>query len=122
MSDIFRETVLRLSRVPGLSGALVVETAAGVPVAAELRTGVSGTAVAALAAALFERTAQASEAAGYRALQTLQLDAEHGHMLIAGAGELLVVALVADDTQMGRIRMEAQRAARELLAEPEAGA
>jgi predicted regulator of Ras-like GTPase activity (Roadblock/LC7/MglB family) len=119
MTDVFREAVLRLSRVPGVSGALVVETGEGVPVALELKADVSGTAVAALAAALYQRTAQASETAGYRTLATLQLDADHGHVLIAGAGELIVVALVEDDAQMGRVRVEAQRAARE-LAGPEA--
>ena len=120
MSDVFREAVLRLSRVPGVSGALVVETGEGVPVALELKADVSGTAVAALAAALYQRAAQASETAGYRTLSTLQLDADQGHVLIAGAGELIVVALVEDDAQMGRVRVEAQRAARELTAGPEA--
>jgi predicted regulator of Ras-like GTPase activity (Roadblock/LC7/MglB family) len=32
-------------------------------------------------------------------------------VLIAGAGDLIVVALVSDDAQIGRVRMEAQRAA-----------
>jgi predicted regulator of Ras-like GTPase activity (Roadblock/LC7/MglB family) len=115
MIDVYREAVTRLSRVPGVSGALVVEAAAGVPVVEELKPDVSGTAVAALAAALFQRTAQASETAGYHGLRSLQLDADGGHVLIAGAGDLVVVALVEDDAQMGRVRIEAMRAARSLL-------
>jgi len=111
MMDVLREAVTRLSRVPGVSGALVAELEAGVPVVAELKPQISGTAVAALAAALYQRTAQASDAAGYRELQTLQLDAEHGHVLMADAGELLVIALVEDDKQIGRVRTEAVRAA-----------
>ena len=112
MIDVYRDAVTRLSRVPGVSGALVVE---------ELKPDVSGTAVAALAAALFQRTAQASETAGYRGLRSLQLDADGGHVLIAGAGELVVVALVEDDAQIGRVRIEALRAARSLVQSAEAG-
>jgi predicted regulator of Ras-like GTPase activity (Roadblock/LC7/MglB family) len=119
MIDPYREAVTRLSRVPGVSGALVVEASAGVPVSEELKPDVSGTAVAALAAALFQRTAQASQTAGYGGLRLLQLHAENGQVLIAGAGELVVVALVEDDAQMGRVRIEAQRAARTLIGEAE---
>lgn len=114
MIDQYREAVTRLSRVPGVSGALVVEREAGLPVVEELKPDVSGTAVAALAAALFQRTQQASETAGYGELKLLQLHAEEGQVLIAGAGELVVVALVEDDAQVGRVRLEAQRAARAL--------
>ena len=114
MTDMYREAVNRLSRVPGVSGAMVVETAAGVPVVEELKSTVSGTALAALAAALFQRTAQASETAGYNTLRTLQLTAEQGQVLVAGAGDLIIVALVEDDAQMGRVRLEAGRAARAL--------
>jgi predicted regulator of Ras-like GTPase activity (Roadblock/LC7/MglB family) len=111
MSDPFRDAVRRLSHVPGVSGAMVVDANAGVAVAEELTPEVSGTAIGALAGALFSRTSQASLTAGLGELETVQLGADSGHVLIAGAGELIVVALVSDDAQIGRVRMEAQRAA-----------
>lgn len=122
MSDIFRDSVLRLSHVPGVSGALVVDVTAGVPVVEELKPHTDGTAIAALAASLFRRTVQASDTAGFGSLNSLQLSADHGQMFIAGANDLLVVALLEDDTQIGRVRMEANRAARRLQGTDEANA
>jgi len=122
MSDIFRDSVLRLSHVPGVSGALIVDVSAGVPVIEELKPHTDGTAIAALAAALFRRTVQASDTAGFGGLGSLQLSADHGQMFIAGANDLLVVALLEDDAQIGRVRMEANRAARALRGLDEANA
>jgi predicted regulator of Ras-like GTPase activity (Roadblock/LC7/MglB family) len=121
MNDPFREAVRRLSHVPGVSGAMVVDANAGVAVAEELTPDVSGTAIGALAGALYGRTAQASESAGLGALETVQLGADGGHVLIAGAGDLIVVALVTDDAQIGRVRMETQRAAAALREAVEPG-
>ena len=121
MTDEYREAILGLSRVPGVSGALVVDPEAGVPVVEELRPEVAGPATAARAGALFQRTAQAARAAGLQRLDSLQLEAQKGQVLITDAGGLVVVALIEDDAQMGRIRLEAHRAARALrrISEPE---
>lgn len=114
MTDEYRETIAGLSRVPGVTGALVVDPGAGVPVVDELRPDVAGPATAALAAALFQRTAQAAEAAGLQRLDSLHLEATGGQVLITDAGGLVVVALIEDDAQMGRVRLESHRAARAL--------
>jgi len=111
MSDAYRDAVIRLSHVPGVSGAMVVDAVAGVAVAQELTPDVSGTAIGALAGALFGRSAQATEGAGLGELDVVQLRADGGHVLVAGAGSLIVVALLADDAQIGRVRMEAQHSA-----------
>jgi predicted regulator of Ras-like GTPase activity (Roadblock/LC7/MglB family) len=95
-------------------GALIVDMGAGVPVTAEVETGISPDALAALAAALYERTARASDAAGFGALSTFHLEAEGGHVVMAGAGDLVLIALVDDDAQLGRVRLETQRAAETL--------
>jgi predicted regulator of Ras-like GTPase activity (Roadblock/LC7/MglB family) len=116
MTDEYRESIVGLSRVPGVSGALVVDPDAGVTVVEELRPEVAGPATAALAAALFQRTAQAARAAGLQRLDSLQLEAQGGQVLIMDAGGLIVVALIEDDGQMGRVRLEAHRAARALRA------
>jgi predicted regulator of Ras-like GTPase activity (Roadblock/LC7/MglB family) len=121
MNDPFREAVRRLSHVPGVSGAMVVDAAAGVAVAEELMPDVEGTAIGALAGALYGRTAQASVAAGLGELDTVQLAADGGHVLIAGAGELIVVAVVTDDAQIGRVRIEARREAAGLVTALERG-
>jgi predicted regulator of Ras-like GTPase activity (Roadblock/LC7/MglB family) len=112
--DDYQATIVRLSHVPGVRGAMLVDPDAGVPVTAEVETDVSPAALAALASALFQRTASASAAAGFGALGTFHLEAEQGHVLMAGAGELVLVVLIDDDAQLGMIRLETHRAAESL--------
>jgi predicted regulator of Ras-like GTPase activity (Roadblock/LC7/MglB family) len=114
MSDMYAAALARVSQVPGVRGALIVEAEAGVPVLAELAEDVNGTAVAALAAALFQRSAQASRAAHFGGLGTLQLEAEAGHVVVVYGGELLIVAVAERGAQLGMVRLEAHRAAESL--------
>jgi predicted regulator of Ras-like GTPase activity (Roadblock/LC7/MglB family) len=114
MSDAYRAAVERLSRVAGVRGALVVDGQAAVPVVAEVSEGVNGTAVAALAASLFRRTGKASDSAQLGALESLHLEADDGHVIVVGAGELILVVLAERDAQVGLVRLEAARAAQSL--------
>jgi predicted regulator of Ras-like GTPase activity (Roadblock/LC7/MglB family) len=114
MSNPYRTSVERLSRVAGVRGALVVELDAGVPVSAELSEEISGEAVAALAAAFFRSTNSAAGAAGFGVARTLQLEAGGGHVIVVGAGDLIVVVVAERAAQLGLIRLEAHRAAESL--------
>jgi hypothetical protein len=114
MSDPFTTTLDRLSRITGVRGALIVEADAGVPVLTELSAGVNGAAVAALASALYQRTSKATNVVDQGALKSLQLEAENGHVIVAGAGELLVVVLAERTAQLGMVRLEVSRAAEAL--------
>jgi predicted regulator of Ras-like GTPase activity (Roadblock/LC7/MglB family) len=114
MSDIFALALDRLSRVPGVRGALIVETQAGVPVLSELAEGVEGTAISALASSLFRRTNKATNTAQFGALRTLQLEADNGHVIVANGGELLVVVVAEKNAQLGQVRLEAHKAAEAL--------
>ncbi|MBW3552026.1 MAG: roadblock/LC7 domain-containing protein [Gemmatimonadetes bacterium] len=116
MTDAVRAALQRLTRVKGVRGAMVVDAEAGVPVASELETGVQETALAALAGSLFRRTQDASTASGFGRVRSLQLESAGGHLFVAGAGALLVVALADPAAQLGLVRMEAGRAAGELNA------
>jgi len=111
MNALFNAAVERLSRVAGVRGALLVESEAGVPVVSELREGVNETAVAALVASLFRRTGAASETADFGRLNTLQLEADEGHVVAVDAGELILVVVADHDAQLGLVRFEAHRAA-----------
>lgn len=110
MSDIFTEAMLRVSRVPGVRGAMLVDASAGIPVVTEVADDVPVAAVAALAASMFRRTARAAQSA-FGALSTLQLEADAGHVIIADAGELAVVAVAERGAQLGLVRLEVHRAA-----------
>jgi predicted regulator of Ras-like GTPase activity (Roadblock/LC7/MglB family) len=114
MMEHYRAAIGRLSRVSGVAGALVVEAAAGVPVAAELAGSIDGDAVAALAASMYRRAEQAAATGGFDALRTLQLEADAGHVVVAPAGIVLVIAVAAPDAQLGLVRVETQRAAESL--------
>lgn len=104
----------RVSHVPGVLGALVVEVGAGIPVVAEVAADTSGDAVAALAAALYRGSAQAAGAGGFGPLESLHLETEQGHVIVAGAGEMIIVVLADRDAHVGRVRLEALRAAEAL--------
>lgn len=110
-NDLFTSVLQRLSRVPGVRGAMIVDTAAGVPVVFEMAEGVPAEPVAALAASLFRRTAKAAEGVSFGQLQTLQLEADTGHVVVADAGETAVVAVAERAAQLGLIRLEVHRAA-----------
>jgi predicted regulator of Ras-like GTPase activity (Roadblock/LC7/MglB family) len=114
MTDALAAALSRVSHVPGVRGALVVDAEAGVPVVAEVAADTSGEAVAALAAALYRRTMQAAGAGGFGALQSLHLEAEGGHVFVAGSGDLIVVVLADSDAQLGMVRLETARAAEAL--------
>jgi predicted regulator of Ras-like GTPase activity (Roadblock/LC7/MglB family) len=114
VSDLYSDAVDRLSRVPGVRGALLVETEAGVPVLSELAEGVDGGAVAALASSLFRRTSKASQTAAFGNVRTLQLEADVGHVIVANGGDLLIVVIAEKGAQLGMVRLEAHRAAEAL--------
>lgn len=115
MTDTYGTAVRGLTRIQGVRGALIVDTEAGVPVASDLAEGVAETALAALAGSLFQRTGDASRAAGQGELQALHLDAGEGQLVAVGAGSLLVVVLAAPSAQLGLVRVQASRVAKELM-------
>jgi predicted regulator of Ras-like GTPase activity (Roadblock/LC7/MglB family) len=114
MMDLLRRAVLDLTRIPGARGALVVDPEAGVPVASELETGISDTALAALTSSLYHRALGALGASGHGRLRALQVEAAGGQLVIVGAEALLVVVLTAPSAQLGLVRVQAARAAAEL--------
>lgn len=111
MAEPIEDVIGDLSRVTGVRGALVVDAEAGVPVVAELTEALDEGALAALAAALFRRATEGTRMAGFGGVESVQLEAQEGHLLVAGAGPLLVAALVEPQAQLGMVRLQAGRAA-----------
>jgi len=110
MADELNTALDRLSHVPGVRGAMIVEIGTGVPIVEEIEASVAGGAVAALAAALYQRTAEAARSGGFGGLEVMHLEAEHGHVLVAGTAELAVIVLADPDAQLGMVRLETARA------------
>ena len=102
-----RDLLDRVTRVPGVRGALLVAGTDGLVVAEQLMDGVDGRAVAALAGSLVSRLARTAEQAGHRRPSFVHLRAEAGSVLAApGSDDLVLVAVVAPDGNVGLARLE----------------
>jgi predicted regulator of Ras-like GTPase activity (Roadblock/LC7/MglB family) len=97
----------RLTRVPGVRGALIASQGDGLVVAEQLMDGVDGRAAAALTGSLMSRLTRTAAGAGLRAPVFLHLRAEGGSILAApAADELVLVAVVGPDANLGLARLE----------------
>ena len=106
----------RVTRVAGVRGALVVSAADGLVVADQLMDGVDGQAAAALAASLVGRLGRTAGSAGLRAPVFIQLRGASGSVLAApGPDDLVLVAVVAPEANLGLARLEMIEAAGRLV-------
>lgn len=97
----------RVTRVPGVRGVLLVSAADGLVVADQLMDGVDGRAAAALAGSLVGRLTRTAVEAGLRPPVFVHLRAEAGSVLAApGNDDLVLVAVVGREANMGLARLE----------------
>jgi predicted regulator of Ras-like GTPase activity (Roadblock/LC7/MglB family) len=97
----------RVTQVPGVRGSLLISADDGLIVAERLMEGIDGRAVAAMAASLVQRLGRAIAGAGLQQPRFVQLRGNTGSVLAApGPDELLLVAIVAPDANLGRARLE----------------
>jgi predicted regulator of Ras-like GTPase activity (Roadblock/LC7/MglB family) len=110
-------TVLdRITRVPGVRGALIVSAEDGLIVAEQLMDGVDGRAAAALTGSLVARLARATAATGLGPPAFVQVRGDGGAVLAApGAGELVLVVVAGPDANVGLARLEMLDAAGQLV-------
>ena len=96
----------RVTRVPGVRGALVIAATDGLVVAEQLMDGVDGQAAAALTGSLVGRLVRTAEGASMRAPTFIHLRGEGGSVLAAlGADDLVLVAVVGPDANLGIARL-----------------
>jgi predicted regulator of Ras-like GTPase activity (Roadblock/LC7/MglB family) len=96
-------------------GALIASTADGLIVAEQLMDGIDGRAAAALTGSLVARLARTVAGAGLQRPVFLHLRGEDGSVLAApGADDLVLVAVVGPDANMGLARLEMLDAAGKL--------
>jgi predicted regulator of Ras-like GTPase activity (Roadblock/LC7/MglB family) len=105
----------RVTRVPGVRGALVASAVDGLVVAEQLMDGVDGRAAAALAGSLVARLVRTADSAGRQAPAFVQLRAERGSILAAPCpNDLVLIAVVGPDANVGLARLEMLDAASRL--------
>lgn len=109
----FKVTLDSVMKMPGIRGALVVAVNDGLVVDGRVHVGVNGAAVAALAASLYRRACQAT-GNGDEERRFVELEAEQGRIMIAGAGDLALMAVVDRRANAGQARLNVRRAAADL--------
>ena len=117
MKDL-SQVVGALSRVPGVTLAMIVGASDGLIVEASQVPGVPTNLdtrkhTAALAAYLYSKVTRASEAARLGVPAFMRLEAEKGHICVVGARELVLVTIVSTDANLGRVRLDMMTAAKE---------
>jgi predicted regulator of Ras-like GTPase activity (Roadblock/LC7/MglB family) len=107
-----RTALDRVTRIPGVRGALIVTAADGLVVAEQLMDGVDGQAAAALTGSLVGRLTRTTECAGMRPPAFIHLRGDAGSVLAApGPDGLVLVAVVGPDANFGLARLEMIEAA-----------
>jgi predicted regulator of Ras-like GTPase activity (Roadblock/LC7/MglB family) len=97
----------RVTQVPGVRGSLLISATDGLVVAERLMEGIDGRAIAALAANLLQRLDRAAVGAGVQSPTFVHLRGNAGSVLAApGSNELVLVALVGLDANLGLARLE----------------
>ena len=114
MKSPLRDTLGTLALLPGVRAAVAATRSDGMPAATIAAVDVDADALAAFATALFDRTTLANEAAGYGDTRHLSLDAEHGRVFVATAGDIALIVLAEPDAAAGLLRVSMQRALREV--------
>jgi predicted regulator of Ras-like GTPase activity (Roadblock/LC7/MglB family) len=119
MKGGFGEMVTTLSHLPGVVAAMVVGASDGLIVETSPMKGVaSGGAdsrkhTAALAAYLYSKITRASDAARLGTPAFMRLEAERGQICVVGARDVVLVTIVTSDANLGRVRLDMMKAARE---------
>ena len=108
-------TLTHVMRMPGIRGALVVAVRDGLVVDGRVHVGVHGAAVAALAASLYRRACRAT-GDGEEQGRFVELEASEGRIMIAGKGDLALMAVVERRANAGQARLAVRRAAESLSA------
>ena len=102
----------RVTRISGVRGVLLVTGGDGLVVAEHLMDGVDGRAAAALTASLVGRLSRAAQSAGMRPPAFVHLRGDAGSVLAAPApADLVLVAVVGPDANVGLARLEMLEAA-----------
>jgi predicted regulator of Ras-like GTPase activity (Roadblock/LC7/MglB family) len=106
----------RVTRVPGVRGALIASAGDGLVVAEQLMDGIDGRAAAALTGSLVSRLSRTASGAGLAAPVFIHIRGEDGSILAApAANDLVLVAVVSPDANLGLARLEMLDAAGRLV-------
>lgn len=115
----YTETLRHLARLPGVTLAMAVGASDGLIIeSGDPPAGGEDTSqrrhTAALAAYLYSRAGRASGVAGLGAPLFMRLEAERGQLCVVGGHDIVLVALLERDANLGRIRLDLLTGARSI--------
>jgi len=119
MKGPFVDIVASLSHLPGVVAAMIVGASDGLMVeTSPMKGAASGGSdsrkhTAALAAYLYSKVTRASDAARLGTPAFMRLEAERGQICVVGASDVVLVTIVTSDANLGRVRLDMMKAARE---------
>ncbi|HVF38314.1 MAG TPA: roadblock/LC7 domain-containing protein [Gemmatimonadaceae bacterium] len=102
----FQEIVERLQRHHGVNGVMLVGMEDGMVIAGDAGAGRDADTAAALAAMIYRKTRIAAEQAGFGAPRFMRLEADGGNVCATSSGDVMIVAMAARNTNLGRLRLE----------------
>jgi len=115
----FTETLNHLARLPGVILAMAVGASDGLIIepgdaGASAAQQSARRRTAALAAYLYSKAGRASAAAGMGDPVFMRLEAERGQICVVGGREIVLVALLEPEANLGRIRLDMLTATRSI--------
>lgn len=119
MKGALAEVVATLSHLPGVLAAMIVGATDGLIIETSAMHGAPAGAAdsrrhtAALAAYLYSKVTRASDAARLGVPVFMRLEAERGQICIVGASDVVLVTIVSPDANLGRVRLDMMKAAKE---------
>ena len=102
----FDSVIARLERVPGVLGVMLVGLDDGMVIAGDAGPDRDSDTAAALAASLYRRTRSAAADAGLGDAGFVRLEAERAQMCAMARSDVVVVAMVSNRINLGRLRLE----------------
>jgi predicted regulator of Ras-like GTPase activity (Roadblock/LC7/MglB family) len=112
--DYYGEVVEELMQTAGVHAALIVSRSDGIVVDGHVHIGTDADAIAALAASLYTRAAQAATAADGAQSGFLHLEGERGRVCAMPEGDLLLVTVAEPWANLGLLRLTMRRLAARL--------
>lgn len=110
MSYALLRSLDRISRVRGVRGSMYVAADDGLPIAQLTMEDVNAKAVAAFAASLARKVSGAAAATDAGKVRFVQMQTEHGILLVAPGGDVLVAVVADAGVNVGLARLEMMRA------------
>jgi len=110
----YARVIDELMQTSGVHAALVVSRSDGIVIDGNVHVGTDADAIAALAARLYSRAAQAATAADGTEPGFLHLEGERGRVCAVGHGDLLLVTVAEPWTNLGLMRLAMRRLAQSL--------